>query len=417
MALTFEDIMERDKKETLDYHNFDDWHRLDFKPKIINFLEIESLDSDHGKMVRDAYKLVAPPNSNAYLGNMRYRVSGDEIIMCDIKYYDSYIPIGQFVEQLNIHIIGASLSNPSTIPQPLINYLKTLPVIYVGSAGNDGSEGIDGKFRHLGFMSGAIYLRRTSRGKVEIKKESYSAIGELMDFATLHSWGEGTSFSQPVLAGMNAWIMSKYGVMTQSKMKEVLISICIDAGEEGKDSHFGYGVPILPIDGIIKRLEGIDAMIDNNLYTVDEIIEKLKNYDKTEFHIHHTWKPNINDFTSSNHIALQNAMRSYHMGQRNFEDIAQHITQFPDGKFMVGRNFSWTPASSKGYRPNGNPWNNTAVFMVENIGNFDKEEIPKIMWDNLIKIAAYFQSIGGKFFFHRQMDASKSCPGRNFRYK
>jgi len=216
---------------------------------------------------------------------------------------------------------------------------------------------------------------------------------------------------------MNAWIMSKYGVMTQSKMKEVLISICIDAGEEGKDPHFGYGVPILPIDGIIKRLEGVDTVIDNNLYTVNEIIEKLKNYDKTEFHIHHTWKPDINDFTGSNHIALQNGMRSYHMGQRNFEDIAQHITQFPDGKFMVGRNFNWIPASSKGYRPNGQPWNNTAVFMVENIGNFDKEEIPKIVWDNLIKIAAYFQSIGGKFFFHRQMDASKSCPGWKFRYK
>ena len=242
--------MERDKKETLDYHNFDDWKKLNFEPKIINFLEIESLESDHGKMVRDHYKLVAPLNSNAYLGNMTYRVSGDEVVFCNIHYYDSYIPIGQFVKELDIHIIGASLSNNSSLPQPLIDYLKKLPVIYVGSAGNNGSEGISGKFRHLGFMSGAIYLDNG-----EIRKESYSAVGELMDFATLHSWGEGTSFSQPVLAGMNSWIMSKYGVISQAKMKEVLISISIDAGEEGRDPHFGHGVPILPEDGIIEMLE------------------------------------------------------------------------------------------------------------------------------------------------------------------
>ena len=274
MSIPFKEIMERDKKETFDYHNFDSWSELDFNPEVINFLEIESENDSHGQMVRDVYKLVAPKNSNAYLGSMRYRVTGDEVVMCDILYYDSYISIEQFVKELDIHIIGASLSMKSdSLPEPLIDFLKTLPVIFVGSAGNDGSRGITGKFKHLGLMSGAIYLDNG-----EIRKETYSGVGEMMDFATLHSWAEGTSFSSPVLAGMVAWIIAKYGVMTQDKMKEVLISLSIDAGAEGHDPYFGHGVPILPKDGKIEMLEEhTTEIINDKLWTV-RLLHNSENY-------------------------------------------------------------------------------------------------------------------------------------------
>ena len=411
MAIPFKEIMERDKLETFDYHNFDSWSKLDFEPKIINFLEIENENDNHGQLVRTTYKDVAPSNSNAYLGNVTYRVKGDEVLFCNINYYGAYIPIEQFVRELDIHIIGASLSMKSdSLPEPLIAFLKTLPVIYVGSAGNDSYRGITGKFKHLGLMSGAIYLDNG-----EIRKESYSAVGEMMDFATLHSWAEGTSFSSPVLAGITAWIIAKYGVMPQAKMKELLISLSIDAGEKGHDTYFGHGVPILPEDGKIDMLEEKN-MADNKLYTVDEIIEKLKKYDKSELHIHHTWKPNLNDFNGLNHVSLQNGMRNYHINERDFIDIAQHVTQFPDGKFMIGRDFAEYPNSASGYRPDGSHWNRSFVFMIENIGNFDTEEIPKVMWDNNVKLGAYFVENGGTVLFHNQMDKSKSCPGTKFKY-
>lgn len=99
-------------------------------------------------------------------------------------------------------------------------------------------------------MSAAIYL-----DEGEIKKERYSAIGELVDFATLHSWREGTSFSSPVLARMMADIMSKYGFIEQDKMYEILKSLVIDAGEEGHDPRFGHGVPVLPENCTISILE------------------------------------------------------------------------------------------------------------------------------------------------------------------
>lgn len=254
MSITYEELKKQKEQETLSFHNIDKWHELGYEGQGFNFLEIESEDT-HGIMVRDTFKLVGK-KSNAYLGNMRTRVSGDEVLYCDINYYGTYIPIKQFVEELNIHIIGASLS--SDMPQALKDYLKELPVIFVGSAGNEGSEGVTGKFEGLGFMSGAIYLDNG-----EIKKERYSGVEDTMDFATLHGAYEGTSFSSPVLAGMIAVIMSKYGIMTQSKMKEALISICVDAGEEGKDDEFGYGVPILPKNGVIDMLE--ESEVDDDM--------------------------------------------------------------------------------------------------------------------------------------------------------
>ena len=255
MSLTFKEIMERDKKETLDYHNFKEWHDAGYKGQGFNFLEIED-DGGHGKMVMDVVREYAP-ECGKFHGTMSHHVKGDEVLFCHINYEGEQIPIKDFIKKYNIHVIGASLGfggsgNSDGYPQPLIDYLKELPVIWVGSAGNDGGVGVTGVFEYLGIMSGAIYLDNG-----DIRKESYSAVEDTMDFATLHSWAEGTSFSSPVLISMILVIMSKYGFITQKVIKEALISICIDAGEEGHDPRFGYGVPILPETLKIGALEHI----------------------------------------------------------------------------------------------------------------------------------------------------------------
>jgi hypothetical protein len=209
---------------------------------------------------------------------------------------------------------------------------------------------------------------------------------------------------------MIAVILSKYGMMAQNKIKDVLKSIVIDAGEKGHDEEFGYGVPKLPEDGVITILE------NSELYTIDEIVNMLGDYDKTELHIHHTWKPDMNDFNGNNHKELNESMRNYHINTRGFIDIAQHVTQFPDGSFMLGRDFELYPNSSSGYRDNGTPWNQPYVFMIENVGNFDSEEMTKVMRNNLVKLGAYFVGNGGTIYFHNQMDKSKSCPGDKLDY-
>ena len=80
--------------------------------------------------------------------------------------------------------------------------------------------------------------------------------------------------------------------------------------------------------------------------------------------LHHTYSPSYAQFTGSNHIALQKAMRDYHVKTRGFTDVAQTFTIFPDGKICAGRDINIAPAGIYGA-------NSTGVC-IECVGNFDK---------------------------------------------
>lgn len=139
---------------------------------------------------------------------------------------------------------------------------------------------------------------------------------------------------------------------------------------------------------------------------IDELIKELDRYKYKEFHIHHTWKPSHKDFTGSNHIRLQEGMKNYHMVTNGWSDIAQHISIFPDGQIVTGRDFGRDPASMTGY--------NTGAFMVENIGNFDigHDSLYGKQKETLLKLTKYFIDRLGenKIIFHRER-SGKTCPG------
>lgn len=78
---------------------------------------------------------------------------------------------------------------------------------------------------------------------------------------------------------------------------------------------------------------------------------------------HHTWSPSYKHFTGNNHFQLLNGMRDYHMKSNGWQDIAQQLTIFPDGKIATGRSFDIAPAGIKGCNTNG--------LCIESIGNFD----------------------------------------------
>lgn len=84
----------------------------------------------------------------------------------------------------------------------------------------------------------------------------------------------------------------------------------------------------------------------------------------TILQVHHTWMPNYKSFNGKNHFELLNSMRNSHK-QRGFDDIAQQITTFPDGKiaYSLGRPFDKAPAGIKGANLTG--------ICIENVGNFD----------------------------------------------
>lgn len=142
--------------------------------------------------------------------------------------------------------------------------------------------------------------------------------------------------------------------------------------------------------------------------TAEQLIETLKQFNHTELHVHHTWRPNHSNFNGKNHESVQNGMRNFHMKTNGWDDIAQHVTLFPDGSFLTGRNFGKQPVSIKGYNGSGSK----IPFACEMVGDFDigKDNLEGKQLESILKLAKFFDDQKKYIRFHRE-NAPKTCPG------
>ncbi len=143
----------------------------------------------------------------------------------------------------------------------------------------------------------------------------------------------------------------------------------------------------------------------------------------TEVHLHHTFVPTHADFRAAaarhggdEHAAgleLCRGMWKFHVFDRDFADIAQHVSIDPAGRIWLNRNWNRSPASATGF--NGD--HGRGPFMIETIGNFDEgvEELHGTQLGAVLTVIAAVQLAFGleadAVKFHNEMTDTKSCPG------
>lgn len=145
--------------------------------------------------------------------------------------------------------------------------------------------------------------------------------------------------------------------------------------------------------------------------TTQELIQYIRNFKFTrkitQYHVHHTWKPDYSNFTGKNHQQLQQGMKDYHVKTNGWRDIAQHITLYPDGIWLLGRDLNLNPASITGW--------NTGAICLEMIGNFDKgkDKMTEAQKQAVLEFSNFMtKELGLIMKFHRDSPtAGKTCPG------
>ncbi len=103
---------------------------------------------------------------------------------------------------------------------------------------------------------------------------------------------------------------------------------------------------------ILMTLPEFAQWLDNNSFS--RTIRLIQN--------HHTYIPGYTHFRGNNHFSMLIGMENAHL-QRGFNEIAQNLTTFPDGRVAVCRDFNKIPGGIKGA--------NTYGICMEHIGNFD----------------------------------------------
>lgn len=142
----------------------------------------------------------------------------------------------------------------------------------------------------------------------------------------------------------------------------------------------------------------------------------------TEVHLHHTFVPTHDMFHRAAEelgdrraagLELCRRMWRFHVEDRDFADIAQHVSIDPRGMIWLNRNWDRPPAICSGF--NGDV--RAGPFMIETIGNFDlgRDVLAGEQRRAVVSVIAGVQHACGlvpeTLVFHNDMTDLKSCPG------
>ncbi len=175
------------------------------------------------------------------------------------------------VDKYHVQVINMSIgqSAESDTLKAAVEYAAEHNVIMVAAAGNTGDKKNETLYP-AGYADvigvGAIDANKTVRDNSQ-KNESVfvTAPGEsiyTLDVNNKYSVKSGTSFSAPFVSAMAAAAKAVRPDMSIAEFKELLQKTAVDAGEEGYDTSYGYG--IIDIRAFLKELTVQEGEADGN---------------------------------------------------------------------------------------------------------------------------------------------------------
>ena len=262
MTLTYQEILLNRLQRQNKFNHLADYHTAGYKGKgivILNCLDNASHTAMTTKVINDC-----APEATVIIGQMSTKGNDTQMDYANVIIEGETIQLEEAIDRYNIKIINRSFGEVST-SKAVLAYFRDLQkrkgVIFVNSAGNSGSDGVDGIYTadDTAIAVGVCYLTDSD----EVKLYSYSSQGEELDFVTFPARGEGTSAASPNLAAQIACLLNKYGDFNQEECVKILKSISFNLGDPGKNVEYGWGLPILPLTEkleILEKLRGAEEM-------------------------------------------------------------------------------------------------------------------------------------------------------------
>ena len=253
--------------------NITEWRNNGFKGKGVLVWNCES-NQGHGANTRQMILDVAP-ECDVISGGISMATSGNILTQSPTVFYnDKRYDMFEFVKQFKPDIASSSIRFGSTGKGWLdyaTNIVKKTKLPIFNCAGNEGEEGGE-TLAPLFPPTTCILIGALNYSSGSFYKAPYSSIGEELDFVQSIGWWSGTSAATPFMAGMVAMIFHRYGAMSNFEIYKYLKMISKDLGNNGIDTWYGNGQPVLPeLDRryITMSTNSNEYCVDGNIKTMD----------------------------------------------------------------------------------------------------------------------------------------------------
>lgn len=262
-------------REMLGFIGVTAWRNAGFDGRGIKVWVTEPITGSHGANTAAVLRDTAP--GCTVIGESINRTTPNQNQITNVNVNGE--PLRDFIRREQPDILTASLhgSGRNTAWSAMMAQLqREFNFTMFNSAGNDGNSdnGVDNTIRtslpkELCLVIGALQWSNGSP-----RRAGFSAAGEYLDFMQVQLWWSGTSAATPVMAGMGAMVMQRYGKMSQEELFKYFRFNAHELPSDnipGHDRWYGWGHVRLPA----VRRRYITMTTNSNMYHVDGVAHTM----------------------------------------------------------------------------------------------------------------------------------------------